>query len=80
MHILLHFTQFMVGRQNRYREIEAPNVDEEDDNTYLCHFSGKKEKSECSIFLCVQIVCGSIVVILMSPSSHMFISMCHMTV
>ena len=48
--ILLHFTHIMVRRQKRYqpygpwehipnfiwREDEAPEVDEEDDDTYLC--------------------------------------------
>ena len=67
--ILLHFTQFMVRRQKQYqpysprehiansiwREDEAPEVDEEDADTYLCLVCGKKETWECStcnLYLC----------------------------
>ena len=64
--ILLHFTQFMVRRQKRYppyspwahisnsiwSEDKVPEIDEEDDDTYLCQVCqvcGKKGTPEFSM-------------------------------
>ena len=60
--ILLHFSQFMLRRQKRYQpygpwehipssiwtEEEAPEVDEEEEDTFLCQVCGKRDTSECS--------------------------------
>ena len=67
--ILLHFSQFMLRRQKRYQpygpwehipssiwtEEEAPEVDEEEEDTFLCQVCGKRDTSECStcdLYLC----------------------------
>ena len=68
-HILLHFSQFMLRRQKRYQpygpwehipssiwtEEEALEVDEEEEDTFLCQVCGKRDTSECStcdLYLC----------------------------
>ena len=67
--ILLHFSQFMLRRQKRYQpygpwehipssiwtEEEAPEVDEEEEDTFLCQVCDKRDTSECStcdLYLC----------------------------
>ena len=67
--ILLHFSQFMLRRQKRYQpygpwehipssiwtEEEAHEVDEEEEDTFLCQVCGKRDTSECStcdLYLC----------------------------
>ena len=65
----LHFSQFMLRRQKRYQpygpwkhipssiwvEEEAPEVDEEEEDTFLCQVCGKRDTLECStcdLYLC----------------------------
>ena len=67
--ILLHFSQFMLRRQKRYQpyglwehipssiwtEEEAPQADDEKEDTFLCQVCGKRDTSECStcdLYLC----------------------------
>ena len=67
--ILLHVSKFMLRRQKRYQpygswehipssiwtEEEAPNVDEEEEDTFLCQVCGTRDTLECStcdLYLC----------------------------